>query len=80
MKPLRHPDGRFRSPGPIAAMPTYEWTQGGARMPMTREMEAIGLRRRDLPEYARTHHDERAYRDLIAGMRDGATEGEGPLL
>ena len=80
MKRLRHPNGRYRARGPIAALPTFEWTQGGARMPSTREMEAIGLRQRDLPEYARTHLGERAYRDLIAGMRDGTTDGAGPLL
>lgn len=80
MKPLRHPDGRFRARGPIAALPTYYRTQGDPDMPNTAQREAIGLRLRDLPEYARTHLPEARYRDFIAGMRDGATDSEGPLL
>lgn len=80
MKPLRHPNGRFRSPGPVAAMPAFWRSQGDPALPTAKQREEIGLRARDLPEYARTHLPEPRYRDFIAGLRDGATNTEGPLL
>ena len=80
MKPLRHPNGRFRAVGPIAEMPTFYRAQGDVDLPSSAQREAIGLRLSDLPEYARTHLPEARYRDFIAGLRDGATTQTGQLL
>lgn len=77
---LRHPNGRFRARGPVAAMPTYYDRHGVVRWPNLAERTHIGLDRRFLVEYARTHLPEPRYRDFVAGLRAGATDSTGPLL
>lgn len=81
MDRLRDARGRFRARGPLAGLPGFVRKRDGRpRLPVSVEMQAIGLRREELPEYARLHLDPADYLDFLEGLRDGNTKGMGVLL
>lgn len=77
---LRDARGRFRARAPLADLPAYTGRDGRPRLPISREMAEIGLKREELPEYARLHLDPADYLDFLEGLRDGNTKGMGVLL